>query len=250
MLEKNANTADGKGTTEPVVVVDEAAAAAAKAAVDQATADAAKAASDKAAADKAAADAANAGKTPEQIAADDKAATDKAAADKAAADKAAADAEAAKGKGAPEKYDITIPDDMKALLDDADLKDLEGKARAKGLTNDELQAVVTARAEELAAQSAAFRAQTESDPIIGGDKLPETQRLAQIAMDRLHPTTTPAGQDFRAFLTKTGYGNHVQVVKHFATLGKMMAEDGHVQGTGSKPAGDAASKLYDKTPSA
>jgi hypothetical protein len=134
------------------------------------------------------------------------------------------------------------------LLDDADLKALEGKARAKGLTNEQLQAVVDARADELAEQSAAFRSQTEADPIIGGDKLPETQRLAKIAMDRLHPESTPEGKDFRAFLTKTGYGNHVQVVKHFAHLGKMMAEDGHVQGGGAKSEKDAASRLYDNTP--
>lgn len=153
-----------------------------------------------------------------------------------------------KPAGAPAKYDIKIPDGMRDLLDDADLKDLEGKARAKGLTNEQLQGVVTARAEELAAQSAAFRAQTESDPIVGGDQLPETQRLSKIAMDRLHPESTPEGKDFRSFLKKTGYGNHVQVVKHFATLGKLMAEDGHVQGGGTKTSQTAASVLYDKTP--
>jgi hypothetical protein len=241
-------TGGGQGNTNSAPVVDD---AAAKAAADKATSDAAtaKAASDKAAADAAAA-AAGAAKTPEQIAAD-KAAAEAAAATKTpeqlAAEKAAADAEAAKGK-APEKYEIKIPDGAKDMLDDADLKDLEGKARAKGLTNEQLQAVVDARADELAAQSTAFRAQTEADPTIGGDKLPETQRLAKVAMDRLHPESTPEGKDFRKFLTKTGYGNHVQVVKHFATLGKMMAEDGHVQGGGAKPAKDAASTLYDKTP--
>lgn len=222
--------------------------AATKAAADQATADAAKATADKAVADKAvadkaAADAAAAAKTPEQKAADDKAAVDA----KAIADKAAAD-EAAKTK-APDKYDIKIPDGAKDWLDDADLKDLEGKARAKGLTNEQLQSVVDARADELAAQSAAFRTQTESDPIVGGDKLPETQRLSKIAMDRLHPVGTADGDAFRGFLKKTGYGNHVQVVKHFASLGKLMAEDGHVQGGGAKPAKDAAATLYDKTPS-
>lgn len=153
-----------------------------------------------------------------------------------------------KPAGAPEKYAIKIPDGAKDMLDDADLKDLEGKARAKGWTNEQLQALVDTRADELAAQSAAFRTQTESDPTIGGDQLPETQRLSKIAMDRLHPESTPEGKEFRKFLTKTGYGNHVQVVKHFANLGKLMAEDGHVQGGGAKPAKNAADVLYDKTP--
>ena len=140
---------------------------------------------------------------------------------------------AAKNK-APDKYDIKIPDGAKDWLDESDLKDLEGKARAKGFTNEQLQTLVNARADELAEQSAAFRAQTEADPIVGGDKLPETQRLSKIAMDRLHPEGTPDGKAFRAFLTKTGYGNHVQVVKR--SLGKLMAEDGHVASGGAKPA--------------
>lgn len=151
-------------------------------------------------------------------------------------------------EGAPEKYTLKIPEGAESWLDDSDLKALETKARAKGLTNEQLQQVVDERADELAAQSAVFRAATEADPIYGGDKLQETQRLSKLGLDRVRPAGTKEGDAFRTFLNKTGYGNHIEVVKVFADLGKLMAEDGHVQGGGAKPAKDVAATLYDKTP--
>lgn len=229
---------DGQGDTKPApVVVPEV-----KPVVDAA----AQAVLDKAAADKVVADAAakleadNKGKTPDEIAAA------KTAADKVAADAVAA-AAAAK-PGAPEEYDIKKPAGAD-WLDDGLVSSIEKTARAKGLTNDQLQAIVNERAEEIAAQSTAFRAAVEADPTYGGDKLAETQRLSKTAMDKLRPAGTARGDAFRKLLVNTGFGNNLEVVSLFADLGKMMSEDGHIGGDGGKPAskteGGLASTLYD-----
>jgi hypothetical protein len=151
--------------------------------------------------------------------------------------------------GAPEKYDLKLPDGSKDWLDETDVKSLETLARSKNLTNEQAQSVLVEQAEALAAQSAAFRAQTESDPTYGGDKLAETQRLARLALDRVRPAGTPHGDALRRVLAKTGYGNHVEVIGFLAELGKQMAEDQPPHSTrgGGPSATDAASKLYGTT---
>lgn len=191
----------------------------------------------------AAAAAASAGKTPETLAADAKTATDA---------KTAADVEAKRiadaAPKAPETYTLAIPEGAKGLIDETDLKAFEAQARAKGLSNDQAQAILAEQADALATQSAAFRTTTEADPIYGGAKLPETQRLAALALDKLRPAGTPHGAAFRSMLVKTGYGNHLEVVSLLADLGKLMAEDTHVaSGGGGAPTRDAATVLYDKT---
>lgn len=190
--------------------------------------------------------------TPEQKAIDDKAAADKKTADDAAAakkktddDAAAATLEAGKKK-VPEKYELAIPKDATDWLDAADLKTIESVARAKGWTQEEAQGALAEHAEQLVAQSKAFRAETEADKTYGGDHLAETQRLASLALDKVRPATTEQGKALRAMLAKTGYGNNLLVVSLLADLGKMMDEDtthltaGASRGTTKDP----AEKLY------
>lgn len=207
-------------------------------------------ADDKAVADKAAAD----------TSAADKASADKAAADKEAADKnetpeAKATREAAEQKAAdeaknkpPEKYELKVGEDAAIFIDTEDLKLIEKVARDNGFTNEQAQRLIDDRASALAAQSDAFRGVTETDAVYGGDKLPETQRLAKVALDHLRPAGTPRGDAFRKILSKTGYGNNLEIVSLLADLGKQMAEDspggegGGSSGGGAKK--DAATVLY------
>lgn len=204
------------------------------------------------------------GDKPGQKKADDKAAADKAAADKKATDDAAAaqkktddDAAAAaqKDKGskdgekpkAPDKYELKMPDDAGDYLDESDLKTVETLARAKGWTNEQAQAELEDYADNLAAQSARFREETEKDQTYGGDNLAETQRLARLALDKVRPANTAEGKALRRILAKSGYGNKLEVVSFLADLGKLMAEDspaGNAHGAGADAKKDTASVLY------
>ncbi len=149
---------------------------------------------------------------------------------------------------APEKYELAIADDGKVYLDADDLKQFETVARKLGLTNDQAQAEIDARIDALAEQSATFRVQTEADPIYGGDKLAETQRLADLALNKVRPAGTPAGDALRTLLAKTGYGNNLQVVSLLTDLGKMMDEDSPARGgSAGRPPQDAAEVLYGHT---
>lgn len=199
-------------------------------AADTAAADTAKAAADKATADKATAD---------------QAAADKATADKAAADKAVADAAAAGKKpegaegtkdgkqpgtgGAPEKYALTLPKD--GAVDAIDVAAVEKYAREGNLSNADAQALLDQQNTMLIEQSDAFAAQLTADPTYGGDKLPETQRLAKIAIDAVRPEGHPRRAAFQRILDKSGAGNHIEIASFFADLGKKLAEDKPVSGS-------------------
>lgn len=148
----------------------------------------------------------------------------------------------------PTEYKLTISKDAAPFVDNDDLKTIEAFARDKGLTPDQAQAIVDERVAAIAAQSASFRAITEADPEIGGDKLADTEKFSKVALDKLYPKGTKHGDEMRTLLVKTGYGNNRIIVRHFAMLGRQQAEDG---GMGAGPAGgekdtkDVASKLYD-----
>ena len=196
---------------------------------------AAKAAADAAA--KAAADAA-AAQTPEQKAAAEAAAkadqVSKDAAAKAAADAKAAE-EAAKA-GAPEKYDLKVPEG--ATIGASDIALLEELAREANLPNDQAQSILESTAALAAKQSESYRARLEADKTYGGEKLAETQQLANAFLDKVAPKGTPLGDELRALL-QSGVGNQLAVVAAMANAGRMMKEDGPIEGTA---AGDTTKK--------
>lgn len=197
---------------------EQAAADAAKPASDQAATD--KAAADKAAADKTAADAAaaaakQAGKTPEQIAADTAAATELA---RTAAEKAKA----------PETYELKLPDASKHLTD-ADLAIIGAEAKALGLTNDQAQALVQARHDQLSTVGAAFLADAKADPEIGGAHFDQTVKHAIAGRDWLFPPG-PESELIKSWFDRTGLGNHKAFLRAMARIGKARAEDTNVAG--------------------
>lgn len=145
------------------------------------------------------------GKTPEQIAAE------------------AAAAAGGTPQGAPDKYALTVPEG--GHLDEADVAAFESIARAKGLSNEAAQAVLTEQAAHLKAQSAAFLTKLHAHPEIGGSNLEAAQLHANTFLDRVLPSATPEGAELRSLFAKTGYGNHPAVVLLLARAGKAMAED-------------------------
>jgi hypothetical protein len=221
-----------------------AAEAAAKATSDAAAAD--KAAADKAAADKAAA---AGGKTPEQIAAEaaeaGKAGTDAA---KAAADAKAAE-EAKKGElKAPDKYELALPKD--GLIDATDQAQIEELAREHNLPNDIAQSMLETTNAMLVKQSEGWRKELEADKTYGGAKLQETQLLVNQALDKVAPKGTPNGDGLRKLLNR-GVGNNIHVVAALATIGRLMKEDGPIEGVaggGESKKKSIAEQLYPNAP--
>jgi hypothetical protein len=221
-----------------------AAEAAAKATSDAAAAD--KAAADKAAADKAAA---AGGKTPEQIAAEaaeaGKAGTDAA---KAAADAKAAE-EAKKGElKAPDKYELALPKD--GLIDATDQAQIEELAREHNLPNDIAQSMLETTTAMLVKQSEGWRKELEADKTYGGAKLQETQLLVNQALDKVAPKGTPNGDGLRKLLNR-GVGNNIHVVAALATIGRLMKEDGPIEGVaggGESKKKSIAEQLYPNAP--
>jgi hypothetical protein len=210
----------------------------AAAAAAAAAAPAAAAAAPAAAPDAAAAAAAAAAAPPDAAAAAKKTADDAAA---------AAAADAAKNQP-PAKYELAKPAGSEYFLDDAALTQFETKARAKGWTNEQAQAALDEGAGEAMTLSSAWKAETEADPVWGGEKLGETQRLANLALDKVAPKGDPIGDRFRALMLKGAAFNELSVVATLAKLGKLMAEDTPIVGSGGrKPAGDSKdpANLYD-----
>jgi len=160
----------------------------------------------------------------------------------------ASTAETPAASKAPEKYALALPTGSEAWLDASDIAAVEATAREAGLSNEEAQDALDRHADSMAARSAQFRAVVESDPVYGGANLQQTQQHARAFLDRVRPAGTPAGDEIRRLLAKTGYGNNLAIVSLFADTGKMMAEDTPVGGrTTVGTIDDAASKLYAPT---
>ncbi|MGF8726179.1 peptidase, partial [Klebsiella pneumoniae] len=84
-----------------------------------------------------------------------------------------------------------------------------------------------------------WAADTKADKEIGGDKLTVSVGHAQKALD------TFASKEFREFLDSTGLGNHPEMVRAFAKVGKLMSEDSFVTGQGNgSPKNDLVEAFY------
>lgn len=181
-----------------------------------------------------------------------------AAADKATADKATADAAAAaekdKNKGqelparvVPDKYELKAPEN--ARLSPSEVAEIARLAKAQQWTNAEAQEHLEAVHQSRIEQSTHFMQQLIADTDYGGDKLAETQRLANMALDRIRPKGTPRGDQLREILVNEGWGNNVHLTSLLADIGKLMDEDKPLKGLKpAAPAGDdgktLGAKLY------
>lgn len=174
----------------------------------------------------------NEGKTPEEIEAEAKA--------KAEADKAA--------EGAPEEYaEFTMPEGIE--LDTEMAAEFKGAAKDLNLTQEAAQRMVDLAAkmrqrdvEAIVNLRAEWVDQTKSDKEIGGDKLDATLGVARKAVDAYG---SPA---FKELLNQSGLGNHPEVVRFMANVGKTVSEDKVVKGNGqpTTPQGTLAARIFSK----
>lgn len=189
---------------------------------------------EKAAAEKATTEAANvaAGKNPDG--------TEKKPAEPTAAEKAATEAaNIAAGKNAdgsekkpvndgkpvvPEKYDLKLPE--KAPFAEADLVAFGTEAKTLGLTQEQAQRMVTARVEAVQSTAAKYLEDLQGDKDLGGANFERTKALAIAGRDKFFETL-PADEkaEVTGWFDRTGLGNHKALVRAFARLGKLIAED-------------------------
>lgn len=140
--------------------------------------------------------------------------------------------EDAKPQGAPEKYEFTAPDG--AELDTEAVAAFEPIAKELNLTNEQAQKLVdlygTRLSQAVEAQQEAWQKQLDawvtdvkSDKEIGGKAFDQQVNFAKTAINKF-------GTDaLKQALDSTGFGNHPELVRVFARIGKAMAEDTFVQ---------------------
>lgn len=148
---------------------------------------------------------------------------------------------------APEKYELTLPED--SLLDKSAIERTAAEAKEQGLSNDAAQEFLNRQSQALTdhvdKQSEDWIAEIKADKEIGGDNYGESVEMARRVVNRF-------GNDaLRESLNKYGYGNHPEVVRFCANIGKAMGEDKLISGA-VKPASPkpktAADRLYGGKP--
>ena len=166
----------------------------------------------------------------------------------------AAEATALKAKWEKGEIKIEAPKDSKLSKEDVD--EIAAIARERGLSQEQAVELLTQRSVSVdraeAKAIATFNAAREkwieevkSDPVIGGAKLSETERIC------MRPIEIYMSPKLREELKRTGFGYYPDFVKFLHNVGSVMAEDkpgdagGGTGGGGDKK--DAATVLYGGT---
>jgi hypothetical protein len=141
----------------------------------------------------------------------------------------------------PISYDLKLPDN--ALVDKTHVDEVVTFAKEYKLTNDVAQKILERSNQTLAAyvgkqketfetQSKTWADEVKNDKELGGEKFNETVETAKRVLDKF------GSDDFKKALNETGLGNHPELVRVFARIGKTMSEDKLVlpgtQGPGKK----------------
>lgn len=141
-------------------------------------------------------------------------------------------AESKDAQGAPEKYDLKLPE--KSALDASAIERIAAYAKEQGLTNEEAQGLLEieseavsryaqAQAEQVKSKVEGWKADVRKDKEIGGEAFEKNVELAKRVVERF------ASEDFKKALNETGLGNHPELVRVFFKIGLAMADDSLVQ---------------------
>lgn len=158
-------------------------------------------------------------------------------------------------QGVPEQYQIEMPDGV--AFDAEAFGAVEPALREAGLTNAQAQALATAYSEQIlpvlaaraeqqmvdqaVAQRTRWANETNADPEIGGPNIRATQDAAARAFDHYG---IKAGSGFRQFLDDTGLGNHPEMIRFVARIGRDLGEAGFERGGTQSAAKSPEQKLY------
>ena len=162
----------------------------------------------------------------------------------------AADKPDDKPAGAPEKYELQLPEGFS--LDPQVMTEFEPVLRELNLDNAQASKLAGLYGQLRQSEAAAYGEtvqewgkQAAADPEIGGKAFTENVELARSAL------ATHGSPELKGLLDSTGLGNHPEVIRFFARVGKtIQKEDGVVKADRSGGSrASAASVLFDKTPS-
>lgn len=150
--------------------------------------------------------------------------------------------------GAPDAYaDFTAPDGIE--LDTVVLEDFKATAKELNLPQEAAQRVVdlgVALIQKATEQNAAAIAEVQqgwiqaskADPEFGGAKLNESLGLTRKALDKV------GSPELVTLLNDSGLGNHPEIIRVLAKVGKLFSEDGLVTGSGDVQPQSAAKRIY------
>lgn len=133
---------------------------------------------------------------------------------------------------APEKYELKMPEGSQ--LDAAAVEKVSSFAKENKLSKDQAQAILNRESDAVKSfsetQQAALKERRETwktessnDKEIGGEGFNKNVEMAHRALKHF------GGEKLMQELEVTGYGNHPEVVRVFARIGKAMSEDKFVQ---------------------
>lgn len=148
----------------------------------------------------------------------------------------------------PDKYELKLPNGSQ--LQPAEVEKVASYAKERKLTQEQAQDVLNTRSEAVSSYSEAqvsaynerinsWKAASAADKEIGGVDYGKNVELAHRAMK------TFGGDTLMQELEVTGYGNHPEVVRVFARIGKAMGE-GRLINPGASGGGEKsrAEKFY------
>ncbi len=137
-------------------------------------------------------------------------------------------------KKAPETYDLKLSD--KSLLTEDDLKKVAEEAKKLNLTNEEAQALADGKNQAVQDYvdsgnkvTAGWLDQAKKDSEIGGDNFEQTVLDGNAALERF------ASPELQDLLYATKFGNHPEVIRAWAKVGKAMRGDKFVVAGGQPP---------------
>jgi len=143
----------------------------------------------------------------------------------------------------PETYEFKLPEGVK--LDEARATEFSTIAKGLKLTQEQAQQLVDLdikrSQDQLAAHAETVKTwanDLKADKEFGGDNLPATTTACKKVMDAF---ATPA---LREYLDATGLGNHPELVKFVAKIGKGLSEDSFVKGGTTTTPTDPAKAMY------
>lgn len=140
-------------------------------------------------------------------------------------------------KVVPEKYELKLSEN--SLGDAALIERVADYAKSQGLSQDEAAALLVDQEKMVSTlvenQKQGWLKQAQVDPEIGGEKLGETSELSRRALE-----TFDTDGKLRKELERFGYGNHPEVLRFTAKIGRMISEDKSVRG-GFAPIGEKKS---------
>lgn len=158
----------------------------------------------------------------------------------------------AKPPDVPEKYELRLPENT--IIDQPLMEEFTAWAKELKLSNDQAQAAADLhlkvlgtfaqqQAQEFVAQQRQWQKEFGDDPEIGGAKADETLTLARKGLAALGATDR-LKQEF----DRTGLGNHPDMIRIWANIGKFVGDDGVIMGKQpDQDVQDMASKWYAKT---